>query len=56
MNENKLNYDELTEDEKLFLFYARQLPEREKQSLIDKMDGALMMLKAISEMLSPVIK
>ncbi|MBR1530012.1 MAG: hypothetical protein IJ642_12040 [Oscillospiraceae bacterium] len=52
MNENKINYDELTEDEKTFLFYVRKLPENDKKSLLDKMDGVLMALNMIAEMLS----
>lgn len=52
MEDNSIDYSELTEDERLFLFYIRKLPDTEKKSLLDKMDGVLMALNMISEMLS----
>lgn len=52
MEDKRINLSELTEDEKTFLFYVRKLPENDKKSLLDKMDGVLMALNMISEMLS----
>ena len=58
MKENKINLDDLTEEEmeQLFRQCIRRLPESEQKRLLDQLDGALMMLKSISEMLSPVVK
>ena len=44
----KNNDIELTEDEKLFLYYACKLSENGKKELLNKMDGFLMAIEAIT--------
>jgi len=58
MKDKKINLDELTEEEmeQLFRQCIRRLPESEQKRLLDQLDGALMILKSISEMLAPVTK
>ncbi|MDE5737576.1 MAG: hypothetical protein K2H93_04340 [Oscillospiraceae bacterium] len=45
----KNNDIELTEDEKLFLYYACKLSENGKKELLNKMDGFLMAIEAITK-------
>ena len=44
----KNNDIELTEDEKLFLYYACKLSENGKKELLNKMDGFLMAIEVIT--------
>ncbi|MDE6730087.1 MAG: hypothetical protein K2J71_04850 [Oscillospiraceae bacterium] len=51
------NNSELTEDEKLFLYYACKLNENARKELLNKMDGFLMAIEAIarSKEVKPVV-
>ena len=44
----KNNNIELTEDEKLFLYYTCKLSENGKKELLNKMDGFLMAIEIIA--------
>ena len=49
---NNALYEDLSPDEKQVLWYASRLNDNDKKSLLNKMDGVLMALEMISEMLT----
>lgn len=51
------NNNQLTEDEKLFLYYACKLNESGRKELLSKMDGFLMAIEVIarSKEVKPVV-